>query len=554
MCRCRCSTNFTAEERAKILDDFNSIADHEKQNIYLRGCVTVKESTKIRRRPRKNDAKERSSFSYTITTFSHSVRVCKASFAALHGIKISRLKRKVLNFSADIADKRGKHNKHYHISDDVKARIRNHISQFPARESHYSRTNNKTRKYLDASLNIAKLYKMFLKDNPDLKDVVRYSLYREIFNFEFSISFGFPRSDICDTCELFSVKIKAAERAENETEAQKLKDEHALHLRKADVFYTHLAEVTEAARADADGSTGVIAMDFQKNLPLPKTGISQEYYKRQLWLHNFCIHDSVTETAKMYLYAEHYAGKGPNEVISCLSHYISTMPKEITTLHIFCDNCFSQNKNRYLMAYLCHVVDRNDNNLQEIHVQYPIPGHSRMPCDRDFGRIEQKQQKRHNVCRPSEYVEMIKEANKIHPFEVVYVQHPVTDDMESDGTPIVNVNDYKRALDTMIKAPAGIAKYRGLLFARGNNGKSRTTMTGDCTENMKLLKRGVKKAQINQAIRHAKPAFVGFNPIKMAKYNDVQKLLEYTNIDDSVKFYQHLKGSIQAKEVDDDFE
>ena len=159
-----------------------------------------------------------------------------------------------------------------------------------------------------------------------------------------------------------------------------------------------------------------------------------------------------------------------------------------------------------------------------------------MPCDRDFGRIEQKQQKRHNVCRPSEYVEMIKEANKIHPFEVVYVQHPVTDDMESDGTPIVNVNDYKRALDTMIKAPAGIAKYRGLLFARGNNGKSRTTMTGDCTENMKLLERGVKKAQINQAIRQAKPAFVDFNPIKMAKYNDVQKLLEYTNIDDSVKF------------------
>ena len=79
-------------------------------------------------------------------------------------------------------------------------------------------------------------------------------------------------------------------------------------------------------------------------------------------------------------------------------------------------------------------------------------------------------------------------------------------------------------------------------------------MTGDCTENMKLLKRGVKKAQINQAIRQAKPAFVDFNPIKMAKYNDVQKLLEYTNIDDSVKFYQHLKGSIQAKEVDDDFE
>ena len=42
-------------------------------------------------------------------------------------------------------------------------------------------------------------------------------------------------------------------------------------------------------------------MDYQKNLPLPLTGVGQEYFKRQLWIHNFCIHDMANDTATMKL-------------------------------------------------------------------------------------------------------------------------------------------------------------------------------------------------------------------------------------------------------------
>ena len=86
-------------------------------------------------------------------------------------------------------------------------------------------------------------------------------------------------------------------------------------------------------------------MDFEKNLPLPLTGIGQEYYKRQFWIHNLCIHDNVNSLAKMYLYAEHFAAKDPNERVSCLGHYISTLDNSILKLILFMDNCFSQNKN-----------------------------------------------------------------------------------------------------------------------------------------------------------------------------------------------------------------
>ena len=130
-------------------------------------------------------------------------------------------------------------------------------------------------------------------------------------------------------------------------------------------------------------------MDYKKNLALNLIGIGQEYYKCQLWIQNLYIQDNVNDTANMYLYTEHFAAKGPNEVISCLDHYISGLSATIRKLVLFMDNCFSQNKNRYIFAYLQSIVNKSA-SLTEVFVNYPLPGHSRMPCDRDFGHIEKK--------------------------------------------------------------------------------------------------------------------------------------------------------------------
>lgn len=159
-----------------------------------------------------------------------------------------------------------------------------------------------------------------------------------------NISFGCPRSDICDKCEKFVTDMKGVDLAKESTQAAELKVQHELHVWKADVFNMQINEAAEAGRVS--GNTAVIAMDFEKNLLLPLTGIGQEYYKWQLWVHNLCIHDCISGGAHMYLHAEHYAGKGPNDVISCLQHYMTTLPQTTKKMVIFADNCFSQNKNR----------------------------------------------------------------------------------------------------------------------------------------------------------------------------------------------------------------
>ena len=107
----------------------------------------------------------------------------------------------------------------------------------------------------------------------------------------------------------------------------------------------------------------------------------------------------------MHLYVEHHAGKGPNEVISCLDHYLFTLPATTKNLKIFADNCFSQNKNKYIVAYLQCLVHQK---LEKFHVFYPLSGRSRLPCDRDFARIEKRRRKKDRVIEPSEWVNEIK--------------------------------------------------------------------------------------------------------------------------------------------------
>ena len=126
---------------------------------------------------------------------------------------------------------------------------------------------------------LAKMHKLLLWQHPDLTSLCKYAMYSDIFNYEFNISFGYPRSDICDLCERHQVAIKAAAANSNLAEKRKLEVEHELHIRKADVFTVQINEVTESAQALLpDGDTVVLAMDYQKNCHC----LSQEYHKNTI--------------------------------------------------------------------------------------------------------------------------------------------------------------------------------------------------------------------------------------------------------------------------------
>ncbi|CAG9773299.1 unnamed protein product [Ceutorhynchus assimilis] len=162
-------------------------------------------------------------------------------------------------------------------------------------------------------------------------------------------------------------------------------------------------------------------------------------------------------TSTFYMYDEHTAKKGSDEVISFLHHYIQTyLPASVNKLYLFSDNAFAQNKNQTLMKYLFTMVNKNG-KISEILHQYPEPGHSFLPCDRSFGLIEKNKRKKERIYLPSEWIKLVQETTKN--FRVV----PVEQDM------ILNFSDpFKQLIKSAPKGPKkekfAISTYRNAEF------------------------------------------------------------------------------------------
>ena len=135
-----------------------------------------------------------------------------------------------------------------------------------------------------------------------------------------------------------------------------LKNKLEFHKNEAKKFYEMKNKIKNELLNDR--TQAVICYDFQKNLQMPKTNVSVEYYLRKFFCYNFGLHDLKTNNAVMYLYPENFAKKGANEVISFINFYIkNNLSKEVKILHIFSDNAFSQNKNKFLWAFYKQIID-----------------------------------------------------------------------------------------------------------------------------------------------------------------------------------------------------
>ena len=109
------------------------------------------------------------------------------------------------------------------------------------------------------------MHRLFVNENSDLTYDCKYSLYKHIFNYEFNISFGYPRTDLSDTCDKQQAYLATAKANNDGGDLKKIKTENELYIRKADVFNTHLFKITQAGLAMQDQcDVAVIAIDYQK--------------------------------------------------------------------------------------------------------------------------------------------------------------------------------------------------------------------------------------------------------------------------------------------------
>ena len=386
-CSDGCFDKLTRPVINAIHAQFWAIGDFALQNAYIQKNVTLNPVKRRRAVPDPGAQRRRSvTRSYRLTYESASYSLCKKGFISVLGISDKRMRTALVSVSPSgcpRGDLRGRKPCARRTPAAVTARVKQHIKSFPTVTSHYTRAKSPLMRYLDTTLNIKKMFRMYLlwmeMNYPDEKRVTA-GIYRVIFK-GFRLGFKPPQSDTCSKCDHFKVALASTTDAEAR---QKIKDDKKQHLTKA----KEGQRVMKRLSKDTNSDTRCICIDLQQTLPVPRLSTSVAYYQKKLWIYNFAIHDLKKNVSQFFVWDEVNGGRGSAEIVSCLLKWIDVeMAKsEFKVLKIVSDNCGGQNKNLNIVLFYMREV--HSERLEEVQHYFLVPGHSYMACDRSFGNIE----------------------------------------------------------------------------------------------------------------------------------------------------------------------
>lgn len=463
----------------------------------------------LRKRPRKN-ARNPKCFSNHFFVPDHKskelIPVCLQAFCDILGIKQGRIKGVTKRFAetgTSASERRGGDRKKFAFRSKLES-VQKFIKKFKPLDSHYCRGRIKQRIYLDPSLNISKMYKMY-EDQTMPGFSVTKSYFRKVFNTTFNIGFGTPRQDVCSDCLQFCEKLK---RTPSSAEKETIRAQYLIHKTRAKCFFQLLK--------DENPEILILSFDCQKNLPMPRVPDQSTYYSRQLYIYNFTIVQgnskcSLTrENVSSYVWTEDTALKGSNEISSCVYHCLNRLNMEGKKIvRLMADGCGGQNKNSTLIGMVCKWLHDTQYDISKVEIIFPVTGHSFIPPDRVFALTEKKIRRIENILNPDDYISLMSSNATI--FRVVD-EVPVFDWKEASRRVLKNTQSLhfqiSKCKKIMIEKQSRKIVVRGELSYRNEIGQL-----------LPITKRGKKISQI------LPERLQGTVAIKQEKRDDVNKLL-----------------------------
>ena len=285
-----------------------------------------------------------------------------------------------------------------------------------------------------------------------------------------SISVMKISSDLCDTCQknnnliMKSVNCSEAEKSER----LRIQEEHLARARECREYYrSQCSEASQFLGSLSEEPTNEevvegpihVSFDYAQNLQIPHMPqqVGPIYFKTPRKCHLFGICCEGLPRQINYLIDEKdLTGKGANETISYLEHYFKEFAPRAKKLNLHCDNCRGQNKNNYVMQYLCmrSILRLND----DIECSFMIPYHTRFGPDWCFGLIKLKY-KRSYVSSVSQLGDVVSKSTT----KKINVPQHISD--PNSGETLVEVRDWKPYLEKRFKKLPNITKYQHFRFS-----------------------------------------------------------------------------------------
>nr|CAH7756319.1 unnamed protein product [Callosobruchus chinensis] len=161
-----------------------------------------------------------------------------------------------------------------------------------------------------------------------------------------------------------------------------------------------------------------LTFDLEKTLPLPRLATGILFYKRQIWLYNLGIHSGTTNNGHFYIWTENEAGRGAQEIGSCLlKHIKENLSDKITELILWSDSCGGQNRN-IKMTLMLKALLQSHTSLKIIRMRFLVSGHSFLPNDSDFSDVECALKHQQRLYLPDDYIKIMRECRTKNKFKV----------------------------------------------------------------------------------------------------------------------------------------
>lgn len=545
VCSCprNCHLLLTIAERKNIFQSFYNLSDFNLQTAYIHAQVNVVNKGRVTPAVQNLDKRSKTRIYSLPKESGDMVKVCKLFFKNCLQVSDGRLTRALSNktkggqLTTAPLDRRGKHPPKNKTKENDIENVKSFINNFARYKSHYSRNKNPNREYLSPDLNISKLFAMYQQsEEPDVK--VSKSVFSKIFNEDFNLHFRYPLTDTCKKCDSYNIKIKST----TSEEKLALEREKELHLRMAEAARNGMKE--DAVKDK--NTTTVIAFDLMKTLATPSISTGIAYYKRQLWTYCLGIHNLATGKAHMYVWHEGLASRGPQEIGSCIMHYVRTYVKT-PVLVLYSDQCGGQNRNIKMAAICTYMAVSNVFSPRVIHHKFLVSGHSYLPCDRDFGTIEKQKRYFSDIFLPDDWLKVISSSRKGNKkFEIVKMNSE--DFISTEKLEKLLTNRKKGEDDVkvawlkiqwlMFKAEEPFNIY----FKYSNN----DAVLFYCVN---VTKRGANVSQMESEDFYLDCLYPAGRPIEKLKYKDLQCLLPYIP-PICHGFYTGLKSNEQAEDED----